>query len=361
MPSEPHPATPPDPGSLDPESLDPESLTRALRGRIARPVNLTLLADRRTDPARELSDQLARVAAAVVAAAPTLVTFDGDDYPPEAEDAGSAPVRPALRVEVEPGGVVVYAALPAGPELAPFAEVLAGAAAQGLSVATRGVLAGLAAPAQLSVFIAASCPHCPQAVRAATALAQAGPDLSCAVIDAQRYPAQAARLRVRSVPVTFIDHELSMVGVVPPAELAAQLASRGGPGYDAARLRSMVEGGRIEDATALLSAGGAAALVSCWRGSATSLRMGLLLAAEQALDEAPGCLDQAVEPLLPLLAKRADPALRGDTVDLLGRTGSPAAEGVLSALLADPDPDLAEAARDGLETIAARRTEAAAG
>ena len=90
-----------------------------------------------------------------------------------------------------------------------------------------------------------------------------------------------------------------------------------------------------------------------WRMSATSLRLGLMLAAELALEQDPGALDDITPDLLRLL-ETEDAALRGDTADLLGRIGHPSAEPALRRLLADENPDVAEIAEEALEALAER-------
>ena len=66
--------------------------------------------------------------------------------------------------------------------------------------------------------------------------------------------------------------------------------------------------------------------------------IGLMMAVESALERDRAALDDLVPGLLPILGA-ADPVLRGDTADLLGRIGHRAAKDPLRALL-DDAPDL---------------------
>jgi HEAT repeat protein len=43
--------------------------------------------------------------------------------------------------------------------------------------------------------------------------------------------------------------------------------------------------------------------------------------------------------------------LRGDTADLLGQIGHPSAREALKSLLKDPNPDVAEIAKEALEAL----------
>lgn len=274
-----------------------------------------------------------------------------------AGDGAGVPASPALTLRSADGRAVDYLALPEGPEREPFAAALV-ALAQAPPAPedprTRR-LAALMEPAEVLVFIAASCPHCPTAVAAALKLAVTSPTVRVAIVDAQLYPELAAQHGTRSVPTTVVDRGLTIVGAVAWSELADKILSRGTEEYDTAALRSLVEAGQAATAAAELGSRWGNAFCAAWRASTTSLRMGLLLAAEEALAENPAALDGLVRDLLPSLAS-ADVSLRGDTADLLGRIGHPAAAERLRALLADPDADVADAASEAIQAITRRTT-----
>ena len=73
-------------------------------------------------------------------------------------------------------------------------------------------------------------------------------------------------------------------------------------------------------------------------------------AVEEALEADCAALDGLVADLLPIL-RAGDAVLRGDTADLLGKIGHRAATDALSALLEDPNPDVAEIASEALGEI----------
>jgi HEAT repeat protein len=79
-------------------------------------------------------------------------------------------------------------------------------------------------------------------------------------------------------------------------------------------------------------------------------RISLMMMAEQLLENHPAALDPAVDALIDVLSVDDTP-LRGDTADLLGRIGNPAAVEPLKKLLTDPDADVAEVAQDSLDAI----------
>jgi len=300
-----------------------------------------------TDPFGEQLADLARTISDETDGAVTVTEAHngaGDAAPPD---------RPALSLARGERAPVCYLALPEGPEQPPFVEALI-AWCEGEAAPREPwmvALAELAEPAALTIFIAESCPHCPHAVRAVTRAAIASPLIRATVIDAQRFPELAKPFGVRSVPTTIIDDGLAVGGVFTGRELVAKLLDRGEEGYELDRFRSLLESGRVVAAAEeLCTPEGPPRLLAAWRQSATSSRVGLLLAAEQALEAERAALD-ALVPELCVLLDSDDAALRGDTADLLGRIGLAAARTALEALSDDPNEDVAEIATEALEEL----------
>ena len=252
---------------------------------------------------------------------------------------------PGLVLRREGAGTIRYQALPTGPELPPFLAALTGPTEE------------LQAPpqaAELTVFIAEACPHCPRAVGVAIRLALANPQVQALVIDAQRFPELAAEQGVRSVPTTVIDGELAITGVKPLEEILQALRERGAPEHHQRRKKALLQGERLDEATALLTTpAGAAAFCALWAQSELSDRLGLMLLAEEALEDDEDALDGLVDGLLPALGA-ASASLRGDTADLLGQIALPAAQPALQGLLQDDNDDVVELAEEALEAIQER-------
>ena len=263
---------------------------------------------------------------------------------------------PCLTIAHRGVGRIHYQALPHGPEGRPFAEALLGSTRNDPDPSEQWVerLAALARPVELLVFVGASCPHCPGAVRSANRLALASPMVTVSIVDVQAHANLAEHFNVRTVPLTILDGDLAVTGVVHSAELVDNILSRDDEGHGRDLLLSLVEQGRFGHAALRMgTAPGAADFVAIWKSSATSLRIGLMMAVETALEDDRAALDGLVDGLLPVL-RHEDPALRGDTADLLGRIGHPAAADALRALVDDPNRDVAEIAAEALEEIDAR-------
>jgi alkyl hydroperoxide reductase subunit AhpF len=271
-------------------------------------------------------------------------------------DGQGPPATPALTLARDGHENIHYLAMPEGLEAEPFVDLLIALAAEPDPPAKDWVarLATCKDPVELLVFVMTVCPHCAQAVRAAHALALANPLVTATIVDAAHFADLAAEYRVMSAPVTLVDRGLALTGAVPPEDLVDEILSRGRPEYEARVFASMAEAGRFEVMVdRILNGDGARQLARAWRDSTLALRLGLLVAAEDALDAAPHALDDIVEDLLPPL-DADDAPLRGDTADLLGKIAHASAVPALKAHAADPHPDVAEAIEDALSRIEMR-------
>ncbi len=213
-----------------------------------------------------------------------------------------------------------------------------------------GDAADVAGAVDIEIFVAPDCPNCPHMVRAANQLAAANPHVGVRVVDVTEHPQRAADIGVRSVPLTLVNGELTLVGVVSVEQLAEAITAAAGAG-DAGIFRSLIDAGRFGAAARMLLDGrGREAYLDQWRTSALESRIGLVLTAEAALGLDPRGLDALVSHLVKLLATD-DAARRGDTADLLGMIGHPAARPALEGLLDDPVADVAEIASEALESL----------
>lgn len=212
-------------------------------------------------------------------------------------------------------------------------------------------LQDLADPVELLVFVASGCAHCPQAVRVANGLAQENQLITTTIVDAQSNLDLARKYAVRSVPVTILNGDLTIIGVISRDELAQRILSQVGEGYDRQVFLSLVESGRFAEAAKKIREHQAGDhFLFAWRKSTTFERVALMLVAEEVREEDPSAMDGLVAGLVGVLAAPHG-ALRGDTADLLGQIGNVAAAPALQELLNDPNPDVAEAAAEALEEL----------
>lgn len=217
-------------------------------------------------------------------------------------------------------------------------------------------LQNLTKETELLLFIGQGCPACPHQVRSVATLALASDKVSVEIVEATQDPELARQYDIRSVPTTIVDDELIMVGVIPAGELAWRILERQGPEAEKVVFAALVESERFADAGERLSDGRATqAFLELWSRSTLESRMGLFLVAEEALDWNPEGLDALVPLLIEGLQDDGplsqDPTRIGDTADLLGQIGHPAAREVLEALSRDSNQEIAEAAADALEEL----------
>jgi alkyl hydroperoxide reductase subunit AhpF len=247
---------------------------------------------------------------------------------------------------------IIYFAAPLGREFQPFMDAIAwaGKALPGADKKLSRELARIEREIKLTVLIAEACPHCPQAVRSALALAVAQPKIKLTVIDASYDERLAERYKVKSTPTIVVDDGLSLVGGVSGQDLV-NLLLKAVSGNLTEVIDSMIKNGRAEEAGALICNEMAPeAVIPIYTAPEFSNRMGALVAMEEALSINPRIFDPIVQDLTKLLLGD-DMPLRGDTAELLGKIGDPAALPALEKALSDPDPDVREAVEEAIENI----------
>ncbi len=248
---------------------------------------------------------------------------------------------------------VHYFAAPEGPELAPFLDLLLWMGSETgppRHSATKSI-GKLATPYHVMVLIAPSCPHCPQVVRAALSLAVRESSITVSIVDALEFEGLAQRYKVKSTPTTIINDGFTLIGRLSKEELAGHLQKLAENNSLTPILESMIKSGRAEDAAELLCAREQPqAVLPIYLSKEFSVRMGALVTLEDALERNPRVLDAIVEDLTPLLFQE-EVSLRGDTAELLGKIGNPAAIPALRKAAEDPDPDVREAAQEALQIL----------
>ncbi|MBI5249254.1 MAG: thioredoxin family protein [Desulfomonile tiedjei] len=267
------------------------------------------------------------------------------------------PDKPCLTLAGEFSQNIHYFAAPEGHELQPFLEALAwlgGAQQPRGSDAVRGVKE-ISSPVDLLILIAAVCPHCPQAVRLGLSMAARQPLIQLSVVDAIEFGDLAARYKVKSTPTTIVNNGLTLVGTINESELVEGLLESEAESSLTRVVDSMIKSGRAEDAGRLICEKNAAgAILPLYVSKEFSTRMGALVAIDEALALNARIMDSVVEDLVPLLFQE-DVALRGDTAELLGKIGDPAAEPALKKAAHDGDADVREAAEEALGLLGSKQ------
>jgi len=261
--------------------------------------------------------------------------------------------KPSLTLAAGKARNIHYLAAPEGSELGPFLEAVSwlGKGKEIPASEAPASLQDLSKPVDILVLIAPTCPHCPQVVRAALSMAIIQPLITVWVADAVQYPDLAERYKVKSTPTTIINDGMTIVGQIGVEQLADRLIRAMEDSSLTTILDSMIKSGRAEDAAELIcKENQPKAIVPIYLSKEFTVRMGALVAMEEALQINPRILDDLVDDLAPLLFQE-EVGLRGDTADLLGKIGNPAALPALRRAAEDPDPDVREAVLEALEIL----------
>jgi hypothetical protein len=263
------------------------------------------------------------------------------------------PGRPSLMPAARHVNNIHYFAAPEGTELAPFLDLLLwmGSDTDPPQFEVTEALEELAAPCHVMVLIAPTCPHCPQVVRAALLLAVRTSLITVSIVDAVQFEDLAQRYKVKSTPTTIINDGLTLIGRLTAEELGGHLLRLAESSSLTPIVESMIKAGRAEDAGELICAKEQPeAMLPVYVSKEFSVRMGALVALEEALERNPRILDPIVDELTSLLFQE-EAALRGDTAALLGKIGNPAAIPALRKAAEDQDPDVREAAEEALQSL----------
>ncbi len=262
------------------------------------------------------------------------------------------PGKPSLTVSAGSPGNIHYLALPSGPELKPFLDMLSWVAdvEPPPQLACVDSAQTMTQSSELLVLMAAACPHCPRAVRTILAMASKQPMLATLIVDATVFTDLADQFRVKSTPTVIINRQATLVGQLDENALIRHLTGTHATFTD--KIRSMIKSGRAEDAGALIcQERDPGSVLPIYQSQEFSTRVGALVAMEEALDRDPRSLDAIVPDLVELLGHE-EAALRGDTAELLGKIGhGDAGPALRRAAEEDPDPDVREAAEDALNSI----------
>lgn len=201
------------------------------------------------------------------------------------------------------------------------------------------------------VFVSPTCPHCAGVLGALADLVKSGALGRLEVVNVAVHPDAAAALGVMTVPFTRIGR-IELAGAHSRSELAAWAAKADSEAGLADWFHLLLKEGQLPRVQALIEAEPAllAAVLPIVANAEASLnvRLGAGVLLEGFARTA---TLRALLPRLAELASHPDARVRADACHYLGLTGDARAQALLEARLADTDPDVAEIARDSLDTL----------
>lgn len=170
-------------------------------------------------PAREMLQELSGLNEMI-----SLRIHYFEDNPPEKAQFGVERV-PGIVLRNQPGAVVKFYGIPGGTEFPMFVESLIDLSRGEVLLSEESVkqLAGLEQDISLKVFVTPTCPYCPAMMRAAYQMAMVSPKVHAETIEVNEFPALADAYKVQAVPLTVINDEVSIPGMVHEKQLTEQI------------------------------------------------------------------------------------------------------------------------------------------
>jgi glutaredoxin-like protein len=160
---------------------------------------------------RQLVEEIAELSEKVTAEIYNFVT-DKE----RAEELGVDKIPAIAVIGTEDYGVRFYG-IPAGYEFASLLQAikLVAAGMPELSRETLDVLADVAEPVHIQVFVTPTCPYCQHSVMLAHQLAVASPMVRADMVEATEFPHLSIKYQVMGVPRTVINEKVHIEGAAP--------------------------------------------------------------------------------------------------------------------------------------------------
>lgn len=194
---------------------------------LSRPVELVVFSDRVSEASRALESLAAEMAAAVPGLRARVESPSGET----AERFAVEGLAPALALVPDgdgagPANGIRFIGFPGGYEFNSLLNAIrrVADADPGIDSELMGELLALQEPLHLQVFVTPSCPYCPRMVELAHRMALASPLVRGDMVDATEFPKLAELYEVQGVPLTVINGQPALTGLVPEQRMAAELA-----------------------------------------------------------------------------------------------------------------------------------------
>ncbi len=246
---------------------------------------------------------------------------------------------------------IAYQALPTGRELPPFLNALAQGVDGAASEPPQPAAAQIRLPTDLTLFIAAQCPHCPQAAAQLIALAGANDQVRLTLIDGAMFPEPVRVHAIRSVPTLILEDRVRWTGSLELAEIVDQCIRRDPTQLSAASLRQIIETGDAPRLAGMMTECGRIfpSLADLICHERWSVRLGAMVTMEYLSGDAP----ELAAGFIPLLRQRfggLPETVQVDVVQVLAQTRHVMAREWLERLVKeDVYPSVKEAAAEELD------------
>ncbi|NOX32766.1 MAG: hypothetical protein GXP56_03370 [Deltaproteobacteria bacterium] len=250
---------------------------------------------------------------------------------------------------------ITYSVLPLEKELEPFLEALSQINGNHpvLSRDIRQTLNKIDVPVRLKLYIALSCPFCPDVVRTVIPLAIHCSNISLHIIDGSLFPGTARKDTVMSAPCLILDDDFRWTGSVTAKEIIKIIIDRNPSHLSAETLKTILEqgdaawiaGNMIKEKTIFNN------FIKLLTHETWSVRLGAMVVVEE-LAKADPELAAGLCPTLIKLFDEKDIPIQGDIFYALGETGNlETKEWIKKKLTALKHKDLIDAAEEALDAL----------
>jgi hypothetical protein len=236
---------------------------------------------------------------------------------------------------IEVGSKVAYRAVPEGPELKPFLDLL------GAKKIPETLPAGsptppieeLKLPAHFELFIASQCPFCPQAVARMGTYTRNENMMKLTIVDSVLFHDLSVREKIRSVPTLVMDGEFRWSSIPPWAELHDVMANRDPARLGTSALEDFLTDGQAPKLAELMIKKDKIfpAYLELLTHSRWPTRLGAMVAFEYLAAGNPVLAAQVIDPLCRDFDGLAG-TIQGDILQVLGTTGDVRVKSFLQAV-----------------------------
>ena len=244
-----------------------------------------------------------------------------------------------------------YQALPTGQEWEPFLNLIRTLSSGTVSLSSDSLktLKDLNGSHLIRVLITPSCPFCTLMVGLVNQLAAACPLITAWIVDVELFPEWVRRYQPKSVPTTVLGEEVFLSGLVKEQDLVGWLEKMGSPEYLEQLYRNDLLEKRMGQAVERLKKRpqDLTIMAGLIKAEEFGIKLGAMALIEQLGEEVPELHGAIFEALSPLLQETSD-QLIGDVIYLLGLLHDPRKVPTLEKFLAHSNPEIIEAAREGL-------------
>ena len=250
---------------------------------------------------------------------------------------------------------LIYHAVPLGPELEPFLDVLSwsGKVKPPVSESDAAQLERLKIPCFFKLFIAPECPHCPKMVQELAPLVLVNEWVKLTIIDGLLFPEMAEPLGIKSAPTLIFDEGMRWTGQVPLKEILDVVLNQDPSLISALSIESLLGEGQAGLLAHMMMEQGTIfpSFYELLTSEKWSVRLGAMVVMEEIIEQDKPLAEQCVGPLwerFPTLNEQ----VRGDVVYILGEAGNRDTIVKLETVLSGPySPETREAAEEALGTI----------